>query len=100
MGDPRFERTVILIVEHGPDGTLGIVIDKPIREQPLASVFKALGQKDGDATGSVRVFSAGPVQPEVSFVVHSPDYRRPETVAITDRLSRTSSMGHCHIRQE
>jgi putative transcriptional regulator len=92
MGDPRFERTVILIVEQGPDGTLGIVINKPIGEQPLASVFKALGQKDGDATGSVRVFSGGPVQPEVGFVIHSPVYRRPETVAITDRLSMTSSM--------
>jgi putative transcriptional regulator len=91
VGDPRFERTVILIVEQGPDGTLGIVVNKPIGEQPLASVFKALGQKDGDATGSVRVFSGGPVQPEVGFVVHSPDYRRPETVAITDRLSMTSS---------
>ena len=84
VGDPRFERTVILIVEQGPDGTLGIVVNKPIGEQPLASVFKALGQKDGDATGSVRVFSGGPVQPEVGFVVHSPDYRRPQTVAITD----------------
>ena len=91
VGDPRFERTVILIVEQGPDGALGIVINKPIGEQPLASVFKALGQKDGDATGSVRVFSGGPVQPEVGFVVHSPEYRRPETVAITDRLSMTSS---------
>jgi putative transcriptional regulator len=91
VGDPRFERTVILIVEQGPDGTLGIVVNKPIGEQPLASVFKALGQKDGDATGSVRVFSGGPVQPEVGFVVHSPEYRRPETVAITDRLSMTSS---------
>jgi putative transcriptional regulator len=88
-----FERTVILIVEHGPDGALGIVINKPIGEQPLASVFKALGQKDGDVvTGSVRVFSGGPIQPEVGFVVHSPDYRRPETVAITDRLSMTSSI--------
>jgi putative transcriptional regulator len=91
VGDQRFERTVILIVEQGPDGTLGIVINKPIGEQPLASVFKALGQKDGDAAGSVRVFSGGPVQPEVGFVVHSPDYRRPETVAIADRLSMTSS---------
>ena len=91
VGDPRFERTVILIVEQGPDGTLGIVVNKPIGEQPLASVFQALGQKDGDATGSVRVFSGGPVQPEVGFVVHSPDYRRPETVAIMDRLSMTSS---------
>ena len=92
VGEPRFERTVILIVEQGPDGTLGIVINKPIGEQPLASVFQALGQKDGDATGSVRVFSGGPVQPEVGFVVHSPEYRRPETVAITDHLSMTSSM--------
>ena len=92
MGDPRFERTVILIVHHDPSGALGIVINKPIGEQPLASVFRALGQKDGDATGSVRVFSGGPVQPEVGFVVHSPEYRRPETVAITDRLSMTSSM--------
>ena len=57
MGDPRFERTVILIVEHGPDGALGIVINKPIGEQPLASVFKALGQKDGDVTGSVRAIN-------------------------------------------
>jgi putative transcriptional regulator len=91
VGDPRFERTVILIVEQGPDGTLGIVVNKPIGDQQLASVFQALGQKDGDATGSVRVFSGGPAQPEVGFVVHSPDYRRPETVAITDRLSMTSS---------
>ena len=37
VGDPRFERTVILIVEQGPDGALGIVINKPIGEQPLAA---------------------------------------------------------------
>jgi putative transcriptional regulator len=92
MGDPRFERTVILIVEHGSYGALGIVINKPIGEQPLANLFKALGQKDGDVADSVRVFSGGPIQPEVGFVVHSPDYRRPETVAITDRLSITSSI--------
>jgi putative transcriptional regulator len=92
MGDPHFERAVILIVEHGPDGAVGIVVNKPIGEQPLASVFEALGQKEGEVTGSVRVFSGGPIQPEVGFVVHSPDYRRPETVAITDRLSMTSSM--------
>ena len=62
MGDPHFERAVILIVGHGPGGALGIVINRPIGEQPLASVFQALGQKDGDVTGSVRVFSGGPIQ--------------------------------------
>ena len=92
IGDPRFERTVILIVEHGPGGAVGIVINKPAGEQSLASVFKALGQKGGDISGSVRVFSGGPVQLEVGFVIHSADYHRPETVALTDRISMTSSV--------
>jgi len=92
MGDPRFERTVILIVEHGPGGAVGIVINKPVGEQSLASVFRALGQKGDDISGSVRVFSGGPIQLEVGFVIHSADYHRPETVALTDRISMTSSV--------
>jgi putative transcriptional regulator len=92
MDDPRFERAVILIVQHSPDGALGIVINKPIGETSIASVFEALGQKGDDVPGHVRLFSGGPVQPEAGFVVHSPDYRRPETVAVNDRLSMTSSL--------
>lgn len=92
MGDPRFERTVILIVRHDPEGAVGIVINKPIGDTAIASIFKALGQKGGHATGDVRVFSGGPVQPEVGFVVHSADYHRPETIAVNDRVSMTSSL--------
>ena len=96
MGDPRFERAVVLIVEHGPGGAMGVVVNKPIGEHPLASLLKALGQKEGDVAGGVRVFSGGPVQPELGFVVHSSDYQRRETVAITDRLSMTASVGILH----
>jgi putative AlgH/UPF0301 family transcriptional regulator len=92
MGDSHFERTVTLIVQHNPSGAVGIVINKPIGETPIASIFEAVGQKGGDVLGEVRVFSGGPVQPEVGFVVHSADYRRPETVAVSDRLSMTSSL--------
>jgi putative transcriptional regulator len=92
MGDPRFERTVILIAQHDPGGALGIVINKPIGETSIASVLQALGQKGGDVSGAVRVFSGGPVQPEVGLVVHSADYRRPETVIVNDRLSMTSGL--------
>ena len=92
MNDSYFERTVILIVQHRPSGSLGIIINKPIREISIASLFEALNQNGGDVAGDVRVFSGGPVQPEVGFVVHSSDYRRPETVAVNDRLSMTSSL--------
>ena len=53
MSDPRFERTVILIVQHGLTGAVGIVINKPIGERSLASLFEALGQKGGDVADKV-----------------------------------------------
>ena len=37
-------------------------------------------------------FSGGPVQPDVGFVVHSAEYRQPETLSINDRLSLTSNV--------
>jgi putative transcriptional regulator len=92
MGDPRFEHAVILIVQQDAGGALGIVINKPIGETSIASILEALGKKGGEITGAVRVFSGGPVQPEVGFVVHSADYHRPETVTVNDSLSMTSSL--------
>jgi putative transcriptional regulator len=81
-----------LIVHHGPGGAMGVVINKPIGETSIASLFETLGQKGGDLAGQVREFSGGPVQPEAGFVVHSAEYSRPETVFINDRLSMTSSL--------
>jgi putative transcriptional regulator len=91
MGDPRFRRTVILMVRHSKDGALGIIINRPAGEQTLARFLEALGEKDAAAEGSVRLFAGGPVQPEVGFVVHTDDYRRKETIAVTERLAVTSS---------
>jgi putative transcriptional regulator len=91
MGDPRFSHTVILMVEHNRDGAFGIIINLPIEERPLASLLESLGEKNATVTGSVRIFAGGPVQPEVGFVVHSTDYRRPGTIGINGSLAVTSS---------
>ena len=92
MGDPRFERTVILIIEDDATGALGIVVNRPVGEQPLASLLDAVGEKSAGVTGSVPIFSGGPVEPEVGFVVHSADYNRPQTIAVNGRLSVTSNV--------
>ena len=91
MGDPRFSHTVILMVEHNRDGAFGIIINLPIEERPLASLLESLGEKNVTVTGSVRVFAGGPVQPEVGFVVHTTDYRRPGTIDINGSVAVTSS---------
>jgi putative transcriptional regulator len=91
MQDPRFERAVILMVRHDRDGALGIVINRPLGEKPLADILAAFGKKDATASGNVPVFLGGPVQLEVSFVIHGSDYRRPDTLAIDASLAATPS---------
>src|SRR5207244_8689768 len=57
MEDPRFDRTVILMVRHDRDGAFGIVINRPIGERPLAELLDALGEKGARVPGTVRIAS-------------------------------------------
>ena len=89
--DPRFYQAVILMVRHDQRGVLGIALNRPMEERSLAALLEATGEKDASVTGSVRVFSGGPVQPELGFVLHTLDYRRPGTMEIDGRLAMTYS---------
>jgi putative transcriptional regulator len=91
MRDPRFDRAVILMVRHDREGAMGIVINRPLGEKPLAELLAAFGAKDATATGNVRLFLGGPVQLEAGFVVHSTDYHRPETIDVDARFAATPS---------
>jgi putative transcriptional regulator len=89
MQDPRFDHAVILMVQHDRNGALGIVINRPLGEKPLADILAAFGKMDTAAAGNVPIFLGGPVQLQVSFVIHDSDYRRPDTLAIDARLAAT-----------
>ena len=91
MGDPRFVQTVILMVRHDRNGALGVVINRPLGDRPLAKLLEALGDKKAAVTGTVRIFAGGPVQPEIGFVLHSADYHRADTVDIDGHVAMTSS---------
>lgn len=91
MGDPRFRGTVILMVRHDPSGAFGIVINRPVGRQKLSDILKAVGEKADGVESSVPVYVGGPVDPTRGFVVHSADYRRPESVAVDGRVSMTST---------
>src|SRR5437879_668235 len=91
LRDPRFDHTVILMVRHNPAGALGIVINRPLGDRPVASLLEAIGEKNDGASGSLRIFYGGPVQPEIGFVVHSADFHAPETIDIDGHVAMTSS---------
>ena len=91
MGDPRFDHAVVLMVRHGEDGALGIVVNKLIGERPLATLLEIFGEKGSTVAGQVRIFAGGPVQPELGFVVHTADYHLARTLDIGGRLAMTSN---------
>jgi putative transcriptional regulator len=91
MGDPRFYQTVIMLVRHDRTGAMGIVVNRPLQERPLAAVLEALGERADAAAGNVRIFAGGPVQPELGFVLHSAEYRRADTLDIDGHVAMTSS---------
>ncbi len=92
MEDPRFARTVILIARHNKEGAFGLIINRPAAERPLSQLLEALGEKGAPVNGTVRLFAGGPVQPELGFVVHSPDYMGPQTLAVDGHVSVTMSL--------
>jgi putative transcriptional regulator len=90
MGDPRFRQAVILMVKHDKTGALGITVNHPVEEMPMAKLMKLLGQDSAGVTGTVTVYAGGPVQPEVGFIVHSAEYHANGTTDIDGRVAMTT----------
>lgn len=68
--DPNFHRSVVLMIDHGDDGSFGLVINQP---SPLkaAELLDSLGMPwRGDPEAVV--WSGGPVNPTTGWVLHEP----------------------------
>jgi putative transcriptional regulator len=90
MSDPRFARTVIMMVQHDKKSALGIVINRPVEEVPVVKLLNALGIDSKGTEGQVRLFAGGPVQPEAGFIIHTAEYRRSGTIDIDGRVAMTA----------
>lgn len=62
LGDPNFYRSVVLLVEHGPEGAAGVILNRPSTTGPgdeLPDWAPLLAQPDV-------VFIGGPVEPQAA----------------------------------
>ncbi len=59
LDDPNFHQTVVLVVEHGPEGTLGLVLNRSTKVL-LSEALPDLAVLKGT---TYRVFAGGPVEP-------------------------------------
>lgn len=64
LGDPNFERTVILLTEHSRDGSLGFVLNRPL-DIPLKKMLPDFPPFDA------RIFNGGPVEKDHLYFLHN-----------------------------
>ncbi|MDQ6927717.1 MAG: YqgE/AlgH family protein [Actinomycetota bacterium] len=63
MQDPNFDHTVVLVLEHGTEGALGVVLNRPTD----ADVFSALPRWESLAAEPTVIFVGGPVAPTAAI---------------------------------
>lgn len=93
MGDPRFEKAVILICAHSADGAMGLIINKPATELSFAGLLEQLSIPQAPEGRDIRVHLGGPVERGRGFVLHSTDYAGgPATMWIDGRYGMTATL--------
>lgn len=96
IGDPRFERAVILVCAHASDHAMGVRLDQPVAGLTLADLVRKL-EVEGPLKEPQRlVLSGGPVQPERGFVLHTEEERFSDSTPVGDGLLLTASREVLH----
>jgi putative transcriptional regulator len=65
LTDPNFDRSVVLLLEHGPNGAVGLVLNRP-SEMPVAA---ALPGWELHTSEPGRVFVGGPVAEDAAIAL-------------------------------
>jgi len=91
MTDPNFAGTLTYICDHGPDGALGVVVNRPL-ELSMEKLFEQIGiSLDNAQLKPLPVYFGGPVQVERGFVLHRPVGSWNSTLSVHDRVGLTTS---------
>jgi putative transcriptional regulator len=76
--DPNFRRTVVLVGEHGEEGAMGVVLNRP-SPVSVEEAVPPLSILDGLHGGADPVYVGGPVQPQAVVVLG--EFAEPERAA-------------------
>ena len=90
LGDPNFEKAVLLLTEHSDEGSFGFVLNKTIGLE-LQDVFPEI------EVFSMPIYQGGPVEKDHLFYIHTKGNLIPNSIKITEEISWG---GDFHILKE
>ena len=89
LNDTIFNKSVILINDHSNDGTMGLIINKPIKSKDAA---KILFNDFNDIAKKIKnnIYFGGPVNLESCFILHDNSYLIDKSLPLSPNLSLTT----------
>lgn len=99
MTDEHFAKTVILLVGHGDEGAMGLIVNRELADLRFADILDEIDLGDPDAVirlpDEIRqraVMRGGPVEKGRGFVLHSSDYSSGNTYPVQDGVCLTATL--------
>ena len=93
LNDPNFVHALILLVAHGEEGALGIVVNGEREIACVGDLLEQLGLLDAASAHKDPVRLGGPVQPEIGWIVYRPTAEAPREgeIRLSDGVAVTQS---------
>jgi putative transcriptional regulator len=96
MGDPRFDRTVIYLCSHSPNGAMGLIVNKRMTDLTFRGLLDQLDLDEGpdaDDEPDLPLYRGGPVEPGRGFVLHTADYVQTDsTLQVSTQIALTATI--------
>lgn len=86
-----FYKSVIYVISHSIDGSIGLIINRPIKPTQLKSMFRNMDTKTIDENVTMPIYIGGPVEVERGFVLHSDDYQKDILLNFQNHLAVSSN---------
>ena len=93
ISDGVFDKSIILICEHDANGTMGFILNKPLINVSLETIWSNIGyEKKNPYFTKEDIFIGGPLASNAMFVIHSPEYFiDKKTIKVCEDISVTGT---------
>jgi putative transcriptional regulator len=82
IGDPRFERAVILVCAHDHEHAMGVAVNRPVEGLTVPDILQKLNIEPSITVPPDQVLMGGPVERERGFVVHTDDFHSEHSLEV------------------
>jgi len=88
IDDPIFKKSLVLICDDNKDGTMGLIINKPIDDILMQNMLLD-SDFESDYIEKSKIHFGGPVNINTGFFLHESNYHTDNTINISKDLSLT-----------